>query len=108
MKKFQFELPSWKLLPKIRLPKVVLPKIVLPKLWKLPRRVLLRERILRERMLPQVSMPRIRVDFPEEVLVPWDQMEIERIEVVPLKPRDLKIIFRRIPADESQLKHATP
>ena len=69
----------------------LLPRIVLPKLWKLPRRV-----------LPQVDLPRVIIDFPEEITVPWKEMEIERVEVVPLKPMDLKIIFRRIPVDERQ------
>ena len=80
----------------------VLPKIVLPKLWKLPQRMLLRERVL-----PQIDLPHVLIDFPEDISVPWKEMEIERVEVVPLKPRDLKIIFRRIPVDERQIK-ATP
>lgn len=96
MKKFQFELPSWSLLPKIVLPKIVLPKIVLPKLWKLPRRMLPRKEVLRQRALPQINMPRIRVDFPEEIIVPWEQMEIERVEFAPLDPRAFKVIFRRV------------
>ncbi len=96
---FKIELPLRRLLRRC-----VLPKIVLPKLWKLPRRVLLRERVL-----PQIDLPHVLIDFPEEITVPWKEMEIERVEVVPLKPRDLKIIFRRIPVGERQIKHeATP
>ena len=49
------------------------------------------------------NLPRVRIDFPEDVKVPWKEMEIERVEVVPLKPRDLKIIFRRIPVAERQM-----
>lgn len=48
IEKFQFELPSRRLLP----------KLVVPKLWKIPRCV-----------LPQINMPRILIDFPEEVIV---------------------------------------
>ena len=84
------------------LPQFKLPKIMLPKLWKLPQLVL-----LRERKLPGIDLPRVRIDFPKDVIVPWEQMEIERVEVVPLKPRDLKIIFRRIPEAE-RLPESTP
>lgn len=100
MKGFKVELKRRRLLPKIVLPKVVLPKLVLPKIWKLPQRMLLRERVLRERVLPQIDLPRVLIDFPEEITVPWKEMEIESVEVVPLKPMDLKIIFRRIPVAE--------
>ena len=44
----------------------------LPRLWKLP-----------EVKLPQIDLPRVRVDFPEEVVVPWKEMEIERVEFAP-------------------------
>jgi len=99
MQRFKIELPRKRLLPKVKLP-----KIVLPKLWNLPRRLLLRERVL-----PQIDLPHVLVDFPEEITVPWKEMEIERVEVVPLKPRDLKIIFRRIPVAERHIGvEATP
>ena len=41
--------------------------------------------------------------FLLEVLVPWDQVEIERIEAVPFKPMELKIIFKKIPVAERQI-----
>ncbi|KKN86957.1 hypothetical protein LCGC14_0262260 [marine sediment metagenome] len=109
-KKFLFELPSWTLLPRLRLPRIALPRRVLPKRWFLPRIVLPAKQLLPERMLPRIRMPHVLIDFPEEVSVPWKEMEIERVEVMPLKPRDLKIIFRRIPDAERQTEpaEATP
>ena len=81
--------------PRRILPQFKLPQVSLPKLWKLPQRVLLRRRVL-----PGIDLPRVRIDFPKEITVPWEEMEIERVEVVPLKPMELKIIFRRIPVNE--------
>lgn len=76
-----------------------LPGIVLPKLWKLPQCVL-----LAQRMLPQIDLPRVLIVFPEAVTVPWREMKIERVGVVPLKPGGLRNIFRRISTDERQIE----
>ena len=74
-------MPRWRLFPAVRL----------PRLWKLP-----------EVKLPQIDLPRVRVDFPEEVVVPWKEMEIEKVEFMPLNPRGFKVIFRRIPVTERE------
>ena len=58
----------------------------LPRFWKFPR----------------IDLPRVRIDFPEEITVPWGEMEVERVEFMPLNPKGFKVIFRRIPVAEQQ------
>jgi len=59
----------------------------------LPRRRLLP----RFRRFPGVNLPlaRLRVDFPEAVSPPWQEIEVERVLVWPITARTLviKVIF---------------
>jgi len=59
--------------------------VSLPRLWKLPRRELL-------------ELPHVLIEFPEDINAQLQQMEIERVEVMPFKPRNTKIIFCKPPA----------
>lgn len=52
---------------------------VFPKLWKLPR----------------VDLPRVRVDFPEKVPPPWQQIEVDTVIFAQLNPETfiVRVIF---------------
>lgn len=58
---------------------------VLPRRWKLPRREL------------KVELPHVLIEFPEDINAQLQQMEIVRVEIMPFKPRNTKIIFAKIP-----------
>jgi len=44
---------------------------ILPRFWKVPR--------------IELPLARLRVDFPGEVLPPWQEIEVERVIFAPLK-----------------------
>lgn len=41
--------------------------------------------------LPRVSLPRVRVDFPEKVTPPWQEIKVERVLFCWLKPDGLAV-----------------
>ena len=63
------------MITKINLP----PRQLLPEFWKLPR----------------ISLPRVRVDFPEKVRPPWQEIKVDQVLVCPLKPDGfaVKVVF---------------
>lgn len=54
-----------------------------------------RQLLPRFRRLPQIDLPRVRVDFPEEVRPPWQEIKVERVTFVMINPETFKfnVIF---------------
>ena len=44
---------------------------------------------------PEICLPRVRVDFPEKVTPPWQEIEVERVIFTQIKPGwfIFKVIF---------------
>ncbi|KKN86962.1 hypothetical protein LCGC14_0262310 [marine sediment metagenome] len=60
--------------------KITLPRRrLLPGFWKLPR----------------IDLPRVRIDYPEKVTPPWQELKVERVLFCSLKPDGfaVKVVF---------------